>query len=110
MRPIVPTGYWTDADDYDSDAWCYAAMHDGNTGPYWVWVARQRDRATRPVCPVCGFHPDDNDDPGTDPCRSCADAFDAWTLDHGLAGIYINDDDRAAFLADRHNGYPHGED
>jgi hypothetical protein len=39
----VPAGYWTDADDYDSDDWCYAQMTGTTTAPYWVWVARQRD-------------------------------------------------------------------
>ena len=38
----VPAGYWTDADDYDSDSWCYAQMTGATSLPYWVWVARQR--------------------------------------------------------------------
>lgn len=40
----VPVGYWADADDFDSDDWCFATMEGTTTLPYWEWVAHQRDQ------------------------------------------------------------------
>jgi hypothetical protein len=39
---IVPSGYWEDAEDHDSDTWCYAVMTGTTRLGYWEWVAQQR--------------------------------------------------------------------
>ena len=41
-RTTVPSGYWEDADDYDSDDWCMAVMEGSTRLGYWEWVAEQR--------------------------------------------------------------------
>jgi hypothetical protein len=41
-KTTVPQGYWEDADDYDSEDWCYAVMTGSTRLGYWQWVEQQR--------------------------------------------------------------------
>lgn len=42
VRFTVPRGYWTDAEDFSSDDWCWEVMQGATTLGYWPWVAAQR--------------------------------------------------------------------
>lgn len=44
VRTTVPVGYWADAEDFDSDEWCFAVMDGSTRLGYWEWVAHQREQ------------------------------------------------------------------